>query len=937
MKRLFATQLALFAALLAFAAPASADFGFTEAGVGFNTQGGTAETQAGAHPYSVVTSFGFHTKLDPELGIEVPDGEARNLRVGQIAGLVGDSNAVPRCSDEDFFTRNCPAASQVGWNDADIGIPFSDDRAPVYSLNPPPGAVLRLGFLAVNLVPVTIDIGLSQTYPYEVVADLQNIPNVVPFKDSAFTLWGVPADEAHNAERFGTGTVSNFAPKPFLVMPRACTGPLTTHFEAESWQGAFDQIDATTHVGAEPRGMSGCEKLGLEPTITAKPSTKAAASGSGLDFELSLQDEGLKNPSALAASDLRKTVVTLPEGFTANPSLAEGLAVCSEAQLAKETATSLPGEGCPQASKIGNVEVESPLLEGNLLKGSLFMAKPYENPFGSLLALYMTVKDPQLGIGVRLAGKIEPDPKTGQLVTTFGDPTSSNPEYRDLPQLPFSHFRLQFREGARSPLISPPHCGSFDVKAQLTPWSGTADVQSTSTFQIISGPNASACPGEQAPFKPGFQAGSIDNHAASYSPFTMRLTRGDGEQDMTKFSATLPPGVTGKIAGLSRCSDADIAKAASRTGPNGAQEEIDDPSCPASSKIGRTSAGAGVGSELTYVGGSLYLAGPYKGDPLSVVAITPAKAGPFDAGVIVVREALTLNPVTAQVQVDGSASDPIPHILKGIPLNVRDLRVYTDRPDFTLNPTNCSQEQTDATLWGGGTTFIAALETPTALSDRYQAADCAALPFKPKLKLKLTGGTKRGRFPALRATVTTRGGEANFKGAVVTLPRSAFLEQAHIRTICTRVQFAAGAGNGAQCPPASIYGKARAWTPLLDEPAEGPVYMRSSSHKLPDLVVALKGPPSAPFNVEVDSRIDSHKGGIRSSFESVPDLPVSKFLLEMQGGKKGLIVNSRNLCFKPKRNRANARLSGQNGRIDRSTTPMKARCGGKGHKKRRHR
>jgi hypothetical protein len=322
---------------------------------------------------------------------------------------------------------------------------------------------------------------------------------------------------------------------------------------------------------------------------------------------------------------------------------------------------------------------------------------------------------------------------------------------------------------------------------------------------------------------------------------------------------------------------------------------------------------------LTYVPGSIYLAGPYKGDPLSVVAITPAVAGPFDAGTVLVREALTLNPETAEVEVDGAASDPIPHILKGIPLKVRDLRIYVDRNDFILNPTSCDPSSAKATLFGAYlNVFDPSDDRPVDLSSRYQAANCLNLGFKPRLSLKLNGGTKRGGHPALRAVLNANPGDANIGSAVVTLPTSAFLDQAHIRTICTRVQFAAKA-----CPKGAEYGYAKATTPLLDEALEGPVYLRSSNHKLPDLVAALHG----IVDVNVVGRIDSFHGGIRSSFETVPDAPVTSFVLTMQGAKKGLVVNSRDLCARPAK--ADALFTGQNGVADHFHPLLKPDCGGK--------
>jgi hypothetical protein len=910
-------------------APPEPSFGLCEMELSFTDSGGAPSMQAGSHPFAVNAANGILT-AEPEAGKRVPVEEAKDVSVSLPPGLVGDPTAVPRCSAAQFTTphasglgNECPNSSAVGIAQIEYGQGSEANNLesfPLYNLEPSPGSIEKLGFLAEGRVPVVIEVALSQSPPYNPIARATNISQVFLYFASKITVWGVPASPAHdplrgNCLKSGGGSrgscpAEGIPEVPFLTMPTRCEGPLEATFEADSWLDPTpppypfsETVETQTEQGA-PLGTSGCSKLGFEPTLEAKPTTRAAQSPSGLDLSLNVADPGLLNPSeeATAQSEIREARIALPVGMTANPSIAEGLGVCTEAQLARESASSAPGAGCPEASKIGSVEVQTPLLE-ETVTGAVYLAAPYENKFKSLLALYIVLKNPKLGISVVQAVEIAPDQANGRLIARA----------EEIPQLPFSRFTMRLREGARSPLISPPGCGSFETEAELLPWSGGEPIPATSPFQIISGPNEGPCPAAP-PFNPGFEAGSLSAAAAHYSPFYMRLTRRDAEQDMTRFSAVLPPGVLGKIAGLGRCTDAQIAQAASRTGPHGGREELEHPSCPATSAIGRTSAAAGVGSQLTYVPGSLYLAGPFHGDPLSVVAIVPALAGPFDAGTVVVREALTLNPVTAEVEVDGAASDPIPHILKGIPLNVREIEVYADKPEFTLNPTSCAPFATRATLWGGGTSLHPSGEVPAGLSAPYRAVNCAKLGFKPKLAIKLEGGTKRGKFPALKAVVTPRPEDANFSRAVVTLPRSAFLEQAHIKTICTRVQYAAAGGNGASCPPASVYGKAKAWSPLLEGPAEGPVYLRSSNHNLPDLVVALKGPPSAPFDVTLSARIDSKNGGIRSSFEAVPDVPVSRFVLEMQGGKKGLIVNSANICHAT--HRAEAKLSGQNGRLD---------------------
>jgi hypothetical protein len=697
---------------------------------------------------------------------------------------------------------------------------------------------------------------------------------------------------------------------PFLTLPRACQGPLLSSWKADSWQhpGAYVFGSALTHdaVG-NPRGMSGCGKLGFGPRVSARPSTDRASAPAGMSVDLDVTDEGLANPDGIAQSDIKKVQLTLPKGVTANPSVAEGLRACSEGELARERPGSAPGEGCPEAAKVGAVELQTPLLPNSTLHGALFIATPFQNPFHSLLALYMVIKDPGLGVIVRQPIKVEPDPKTGQLIATVDD----------IPQVPFSHFEARLREGGRGLLISPPGCGSFATVAKLTPWANpSSTTEVISTFRITRGVGGGSCPpAGPPPFTPGFAAGSLDSSAGAYSPFFMRLTRPDGNQDITRFDATLPLGLSAKLAGVAQCPDADIAKARKKSG----KEEQAEPSCPPSSGIGRVEGGAGVGTELTYVPGKLYLAGPIGGAPLSVVAIVPAVAGPFDVGNVVVRQALRVDPRSGRASVDSSASDPIPHILAGIPLAVRDIRVFVDRPAFTRNPTGCLPTSLDAGIWGGGSDpFSSADDAPVSLSPPFQVKGCASLPFKPKLSLALKGGTKRGAHPALRSVYRPRVGDANLKGLVLRLPHSAFLDQGHIRTVCTRVQYAAKA-----CPAGSIYGQATAVTPLLAQPLTGPVYLRSSNHNLPDLVFALHG----IVDVEAVARIDSKDGGIRASLEDLPDAPLSEAVVELPAGRKGLIVNSTDLCAA--KHRAKVKFSGQNA-ASREAEPLVRPAGCKG-------
>jgi len=881
--------------------------------------------QAGAHP-DFITDFRFTTDEGH------PYAHPEDIDIQLPPGLVGNPQAFPRCTALQFGANavesHCPQDSQIGISEITLGGELGATLVePVFNMEAPGnGVAARLGFFS-HEFPTFLNIRLRPD-DHGLTVSVEGAFGAAPFIAANTTIWGVPASPAHDYERrtpreAAEETVpvkreSGLPEVPFMTNPTGCEAGRQISVAANTYQ----QPDVWPSKVAPFPDLSGCSLLKLRPQISLAPTTSQAESGAGLDVRLDLPTDGLQSPNLLADSALKRAEVTLPEGVTINPSEAEGLGVCSEADFARETYDSAPNAGCPESSKIGSVRATTPVLD-EAAEGSLYIAKPYENPAGSLIALYMTLKVPAKGVYVGLVGKVAPDPDTGQLITTFGG--AGGP----IPDLPVSSFQLHFREGARAPLVTPPGCGRFEAAASFESWGGQ-QATARPSFTIESGPGHGPCPGADAPFDPGFRAGTADNAAGSYSAFQMQLTRKDGEQDLTRFSATLPPGLAAKLAGVSQCPDSAIAAARSKSG----RDELASPSCPGSAQIGSVLAGAGVGSVLTYVPGKVYLAGPYNGAPLSVAAIVPAVAGPFDVGTVVTRQALRVNPRSAVVEVDGASSDPIPHILAGIPLKVRDIRVDVERPDFTFNPTSCEPFSVAATLWGGGRNVFSTLDdNPVAASDRFQAADCAALGFKPRLALRLKGGTRRGGHPSLHGVYRPRKGDSNLKRLVLRLPHSAFLDQAHIRTICTRVQYAADGGNGAGCPKASVYGHAKAWTPILDEPLQGPVYLRSSNHNLPDFVASLHG----LVDVEAVARIDSKKGGIRATFTGVPDAPLSRVAVNMQGARKGLIVNSADLCRA--KHRAAAAYTAHNAR--RATGKPLLRAAGcskaKRKKHRRHR
>ena len=498
---------------------------------------------------------------------------------------------------------------------------------------------------------------------------------------------------------------------------------------------------------------------------------------------------------------------------------------------------------------------------------------------------------------LKLAGTVTPDPTTGQLTISF----------QNLPQTPLTAFNMHFFGSERGLLATPTRCGTYPVTTTFTPWDETIGTQtSTQFFTLDSGPNGTPCPGQQRPFRPGFEAASVSNTAGLHTPFSVNVTRSDGDQNLTALKITTPPGFSATLAGIPYCSDAALA-AAANTGYSGLQEETN-PSCPAASQIGTTVVGAGAGSHPLYTPGKVYLAGPYKGAPLSLAVITPAIAGPYDLGNVVVRSAIHVNPVSAQIT---AVSDPLPQILEGIPLRLRSILINLDRPDFALNPTNCEPFAVSATI-SGSEAANSEQQAP------FDVTNCGTLPFGPKLVLGLSGATGHNGNPALTATVTSKPGDANISSTVVTLPHSEFLDNAHIKNPCTRVQFAAGA-----CPTGSLLGFARAETPLLEKPLEGPIYLRANGgeRKLPDIVADLKG----QIDIELVGHVESLNGRLRTTFATVPDAPVSKFTLSLDGGSKGLLVNSEPLCDKP--HIANVIMGAQNGMRDDLNQKLLLSCG----------
>ena len=916
-KLLLALSAAALLACLA-AGPASAAFGIKSFKVTALNKSGEIEERAGAHPYEFNVELAMNTHLDEEDN-EVPDGRLKVITVDLPPGLVGDPLATPRCTRAQFegVIPHCPSNTQVGFARVQLaglgeGV---EARSPVYNLVPPFGTPVTLGLAIDNILSLQ-EASVRTGGDYGASVSDFTVPTGIGIKSVKESIWGFPADQSHNPERWCQGQQDTSCPSegpllPFLSLPTSCTGPLTTTVHVESLEQPGVVVSKSTQsVNGEgqPAGMRECESPPFSPSFSMKAETSAASSPTGLHVNFHIPQN--QDPNGLATADLRDTDLTLPAGLAINASAANGLTACAPSQIALNA----PGPGsCPDSSKVGVVTVKTPLID-HPLAGDVYLATQGANPFGSLLALYIVLDDPITGVVVKQAVKLEPDLVSGAITATT----------HEIPQLPFEDLEFEFFGGPRAPLTTPPTCGSFTTAATLTPWTSPEAPAAfrTDAFAISSGANGAPCPASEAamPNAPGFEAGTTTPLGGVYSPFVVKLSRENGSQRLRSLNFTLPKGLTGRLAGLAECSEAQIAAAQARRNPGEGALERANPSCPATSEIGVVNVGAGSGSPL-YVQGRAYLAGPYKGAPLSTVIITPAVAGPIDLGVVVVRAALYVNERTAQITIK---SDPIPTMLQGIPLDVRSVAVTINRPDFTLNPTNC-----DPTALTGEA--LAPTGSVAPLYSRFQVGGCGGLGFAPKLALSLKGATRRSGHPALKAVVTypSGGSYANIASAQVGLPHSEFLDQGNLDKVCTQPQL-----RSQTCPKKSVYGHAKAWTPLLDKPLEGPVYIGVGfGHKLPDLVADLNG----KVRILLNGRVDTTKHeGLRNTFEAVPDAPVSRFVLEMKGGKKyGLLENSENLCSKPQN--ASALFVAQNGKSVQLQPKIANDCGKKKTKKKKKR
>jgi hypothetical protein len=857
-------------------------------------------TQAGGHPNFGITDFRIDT-FPSLFGIGgFPTTFLKDIVVNTPEGLSVNPEALPQCKIAEIEKGACPPQSLVGVNYLTVAAetpqankceektPVAGEclqarvALPVYNLEPFPGVPSMVGFL-------------TKGGPTFIVGSLSPVDQHVTFTISDIH----PPSEASppiiesRLVFFSSkeGNLNPVADGTYLTMPSNCAGGQVSRLNLDT-QGPPLEVEASSTEASytTPSGATGCANVPFNPEIGVTADGAKVVDSP----EPTTVDVGIPyDPSApIANSYLKVAKVTLPEGMGINPSAGNGLQACSDEQFHYHTNIAVE---CPAGSKIGTVEVQTPSLPANSIGGDVYVGQPLKNGPGAFetgeqFRIFIHAFSTRYGVNVRLEGKVFPNATTGQLTAVVAEN----------PQATFRNFRLHFFGGNKGILTSPPTCGPNTTTTEFTPWSGNPDHNTPSTNTPLTGDlGGGSCPTSLGTrkFTPNYTAATESTVAAKFSPFKVHIGRADGQQELKAVNVTLPKGLVGRLAGIPYCGEAELAAAAA----SGGRAQLAHPSCSSNSAIGQVTTVSGTGNAPLSLPGTAYLAGPYKGAPISMAVVTPAVSGPFDLGTVVVRVALNINPMTAQVN---AVSDPIPNVFGGVKLDVRSIDVNLNRFKFMLNPTNCAAGATAGTISGGGSNPAnPASWSSFAIAAPFQATACKGLGFKPTFNARIAGPTTRAKNPQIRVVVKARPGDANIARTALNLPHSLFLDQGHIKTICTRVQLAAH-----ECPKNSVYGHAEASSPLLKNKLKGPVYLVSSKHKLPDLLADLKG----QINIQLDGVISSQHGGLKTVFNNTPDVPLKTFILNMQGGKKSLLQNSANLC--KGKQLAVLNMKGQNGK-----------------------
>jgi hypothetical protein len=798
-------------------------------------------SQAGAHPFAATTSFTFNTSGG------TPVDNVRNIRVDLPPGLISNPQAANHCTESQFDTSSCPADSQVGTEELALvllGLQLSA-KAPVYNMVTANG----LSDFAPALEPRTDIVGgvrdTTDGGLFFTISNVTNLGVLAGIKSTKLTFWGVPSDVGHDAERgqtclnglcSGGGTAVARTDTAFVSLPTACSGPQTTKLTVSSWGGSTDTATSTTPVGAD-----GCAAVPFDPSISVTPGTTQADEPTSTTIDLHVPQSS--DAETLATAHVKDTSVTLPEGMTINPAAANGLASCTDSQFAKGTHDPV---ACPAASRIGDASIATQVLPAPGLTGSVYLGAPVpDDPF----RLFVEVHG--FGLSVRLAGSVHPAPGTGRLTAKFAD----------TPQLPFTDFVLAFDGGPGATLATPLACGQAASTSSITPYTGQPAATPTAAFTVDADGQGGACP--PTPFNLGFAAGAKTAQAGAFSPFGVDVTRADRQNLLSRLTISEPPGMLGVLSSVPLCPDADAASG----------------TCSADSRIGTVGVKAGAGPKPFGLSGPVFLTGPYNGAPFGLSIVIRVLAGPFDLGSIVVRAAISIDPKDAHLTI---LADPLPQILQGIPLRIREVGVVIDRPGFSFNPSACDPLTVHGTL--------VAIDGAVQEADApFQATGCGNMRFTPTLSAVADGRTSAASGAGLKITLRQPPLQANVRSVSVQLPPRLTARGSTAAAACPEATFNA---DPAACAGSRV-GSVRAETPLLSEPLAGPVYLVAHSSGLPTLEAL---PSGQGIHLGLSGTVSLAASGVTSAFDHVPDVPISRFVLDLPRGPHSALSAAKGVC-----------------------------------------
>jgi hypothetical protein len=825
--------------------------------------------QAAGHPDFGITDFSFAAR---SVGVkhEEPEGKVKDVRVDLPPGLSVDPEATETCSEQQLDEYSCPAESQVGEDEATGTVPLlalihlgltETEHFPVYNMQRRPGEPARFavevdsstlellrtatghdlrghiyleGAISWQHEPETSESAGVPTGDYHEFFRIQDIPEEPELIESKLIFWGVPQEHQ---------TAPAHPPAAFITLPSTCTSnpnPVT-YLHVDSYEAPGDYL---AQANETPVAATGCDDLAFNPSLSLTAEDSQSDEPDGVSADLHVP-QATDEPSKPNSPDVQNVRVTLPEGMTLNPSAAHGLQACGEGEFA--------AGGCPAAAEVGSVSVNAPGIPDGSLAGGVYVGSPEPGEgaeSGGMYRLFL-IANSGYGVGLRLEGRVSANTQTGRLTATFAD----------APQVPFEDFTLHFKGGARAPLANPLACGAVAPSATVLPYGGgPAQGPATQGFTVT----GCASP---LPFSLAQSLIPQNPQAGAFSPFTFQLTRADAQQYVSRITTTLPPGLVGAIPSVALC---DEAQANAGT-------------CAASSQIGTVSVAAGAGGEPYAFTGQAYLTGPYDGAPYGLSVVVPAVAGPYDLGDVVTRAGIAVGLYSGRVIV----ASTLPTVVGGVPLRLRSLTVDVNRAGFASNPTSCAPLATESLL---DSTLGAGAE----LSSPFQAEGCGALAFKPKLSVSSGAKTSKPQGASIAVKLTLPAGEAGVSELELQLPKQLVARFSTIQKACLAASFEDGPPPGT-CQSTARVGTVSVSTPILPGRLTGTAWLVShGSQQFPDLDLVLTGD-----NVEVvlvgHTHI-AHSSITTSTFEDLPDVPVSNVTVDLPLGPSSALAANGPLC-----------------------------------------